>query len=68
MNKVIEIRKLKELLEPVLNGHRIRDYSTKYLTPLGENYGSTILALSAATSTDDVNLEVFLNILHFLSK
>lgn len=42
-----QIDNLKELLEPYLDGAKLIDYTTKYLTKPGDNYGSTILALSA---------------------
>lgn len=42
-----EIKNLKELIEPNLDGAKLIDYTTKYLTKPGENYGSTILSVSA---------------------
>lgn len=42
-----EIKNLKELIEPNLNGAKIIDYTSKYLTKPGDNYGSTILSISA---------------------
>lgn len=47
MSSPPDIVNLKELLEPYLDGAKLIDYSTKYLTKPGDNYGSTILALSA---------------------
>lgn len=42
-----EIQNLKEILEENLDGAKLIDYSTKYLTKPGDNYGSTMLGLSA---------------------
>lgn len=42
-----EIKNLKQLLEANLDGIKLIDYSTKYLTKPGDNYGSTMLGLSA---------------------
>lgn len=48
-----QIDNLKDLLEPYLDGAKLIDYTTKYLTKPGDNYGSTILALSATIQTRD---------------
>lgn len=42
-----EIKNLKELLEANLIGTKLIDYSSKYLTKPGDNYGSTMLGVSA---------------------
>lgn len=57
MSSPPKIDNLKELLEPYLDGAKLIDYSTKYLTKPGDNYGSTILALSATIQSDDEELK-----------
>lgn len=57
-----EIRKLDEILSPKLNGAKILQTKVKSLTSLGDNYGSTMLALTVTTKreneteTNDLNL------------
>lgn len=53
MSSPPKIDNLKELLEPYLDGAKLIDYKTKYLTKPGDNYGSTILALSTTIQKDD---------------
>lgn len=53
MSSPPQIENLKELLEPYLDGAKLIDYKTKYLTKPGDNYGSTILALSANIQNGD---------------
>ncbi|XP_055600899.1 uncharacterized protein LOC129749831 isoform X2 [Uranotaenia lowii] len=51
-----EVRNLKELLEPVLEpGNKVIGFSSKSLTAPGDNYGSTMLALTVdiVSETDE---------------
>lgn len=47
MSKPPAIRDLKEFLEPVLEpGVKVLGYQSSFLTAPGDNYGSTMLALT----------------------
>lgn len=47
-----EIKNLNELIEPNLDGAKLIEYTSKYLTKPGDNYGSTILSVSAIVQKD----------------
>lgn len=47
-----EIKNLAELIEPNLDGAKLVSYSQKYLTKPGDNYGSTILSITAIVQKD----------------
>lgn len=51
------IRNLKEFLEPILSpGTTVLNYRSKFLTAPGDNYGSTMLAVTVDVA--DVNNKV----------
>ncbi|GAB0093276.1 uncharacterized protein DMENIID0001_083570 [Sergentomyia squamirostris] len=53
-----EVRDLTTLLTPKLNGKKVMKCMTKYLTAVGDNYGSTMLSLSVNVgSGEDINDE-----------
>uniref|UniRef100_A0A1L8DNF4 Putative juvenile hormone-inducible protein n=1 Tax=Nyssomyia neivai TaxID=330878 RepID=A0A1L8DNF4_9DIPT len=45
MSNIPEVRDLVGLLTPKLNGKKVMECTTRYLTSVGDNYGSTMLAL-----------------------
>ncbi|XP_055839852.1 uncharacterized protein LOC129907564 [Episyrphus balteatus] len=53
MAKPPEIIDLAKILEPHLNGGKLIDYSSRYLTKPGDNYGSVMLAISADIKLPD---------------
>ncbi|XP_055839679.1 uncharacterized protein LOC129907436 [Episyrphus balteatus] len=53
MAKPPKIIDLAKILEPHLNGGKLIDYSSRYLTKPGDNYGSVMLAISADIQNSD---------------
>uniref|UniRef100_A0A1B0D3I1 CHK kinase-like domain-containing protein n=1 Tax=Phlebotomus papatasi TaxID=29031 RepID=A0A1B0D3I1_PHLPP len=53
MSDTLEVRDLASLLTPKLNGRKIMDCTTKNLTTVGDNYGSTMLSLTVKVGSED---------------
>lgn len=52
-----EIKQFKEFLERKLNGAKVIEYKTRFLTKVGDNYGSTMLGATVhiKNSNNSVN-------------
>ncbi|XP_059616957.1 uncharacterized protein LOC132261924 isoform X2 [Phlebotomus argentipes] len=53
MSDTPEVKDLAVLLTPKLVGRKVKECTTKHLTAVGDNYGSTMLSLSVTMTSSD---------------